>query len=145
MLKDYLCHIANTPFAYHRRFYAPWDDLLCRLLEEGKIVEIKPCTVSFHLDGQLYEVWIANRWYAYAYLCAINKTSVEREIQFRPRFKTMRRLHALVSTLENQKEKRPGIEIYSQNTKPTNAQGPLMDINAGWLQRIPHEERRNDQ
>lgn len=145
MLKDYLCHIANTLFTYQEQFYAPWDNLLCRLLDEGKIVGINPHTVSFSFEGRLYGVWISNRWYSYAHLYALNEKPVAREIQFRPRFKTMRRLHALTSEINARKRKHLRQEIYFQNTSHTKTPAQSMDINAGWLQRIPDEERSDDQ
>ncbi|MGO3396564.1 MAG: hypothetical protein ACTINL_08685 [Serratia proteamaculans] len=83
--------------AYQRHYNAQWDHLLNQLLSEGLLLSCDAYRATFHHQGSEYQVWIANRWYAYGHMDNFNGEEVPREIQYRPRFRTMLRLHAVSS------------------------------------------------
>lgn len=98
MFKDYLCHIANTIFRlYQHPFDEEWDRLLNEILDHGDCLSVGKYTATFWFNSNTYEVWINNRWYACAELYRINEACVFSNQQFRPRFRTMRRLHRFAS------------------------------------------------
>ena len=98
MLKDYLSHIGNTIFGmYQHPFSKEWDKTLNKLLDKGECLLIEEHAAAFLLDGDVYRVWIENRWYSYANLHQINEQYVSIVTCVRPRFRTMRRLHRFVS------------------------------------------------
>jgi hypothetical protein len=100
LLQDCLSHSVNTVLVmYQAPFSEAWDRHLRRILAEGEITEINQHAVTFLYGGDVLEIWIANRWYFYAHLFRLNGECVERKLQARPRFKTMRLLHGMVQKL----------------------------------------------
>ncbi|MDJ6851756.1 hypothetical protein LED50_20405 [Salmonella enterica] len=95
-LKDHLAHAVITLGGlYQYPFSASWDALLCRLLDSGMITGSDGCTLTFALNGQTMMVWRASRWYGYGTLFAVNGIPLSDRQQWRPRFATLRRLHAV--------------------------------------------------
>ena len=92
-----------------------WDTVLNELLdalEKGKAsAEICNYCLRFSFEKEAYEVWIANRWYAYGNLYAEQKANVRlsfgipRECQSRPKFSTMIRLNDVCENLESVQHK----------------------------------------
>lgn len=105
MLFDYLCHAANTLFRmYDHKYSSEWDAKLSHLLnnaESWDSVEISSGNYCLEISyrGVAYHIWIENRWYAYGTLYELNGYQLERRHQCRPRFRTMRRLHFVASSL----------------------------------------------
>lgn len=97
MLMDYLCHIGNTLFcAYQLPFSQEWDDQLNKLLDEGVLLFTGVCTATFSIGEHTVEIWIANRWYSFGEVHRLDGEYPPSSLNCRPRFRTMRRLHALV-------------------------------------------------
>ncbi|HIB1450072.1 TPA: hypothetical protein ACWV5Q_005426 [Salmonella enterica subsp. enterica serovar Muenchen] len=97
MLMDYLCHIGNTLFcAYQMPFSQEWDDQLNKLLDEGILLFVDRCTATFSIGEHTVEIWIANRWYSFGEMYRLDERCKPRFTGYRPRFRTMRRLYALV-------------------------------------------------
>ena len=84
---------------YQRPYNAQWDRLLNQLLSEDVLLSCGRHYATFHRQGMEYRVWIANRWYAYGHMDGFNGKEVPRELQYRPRFRTMLRLHAVSSQI----------------------------------------------
>ena len=101
---DYLCHAANTIFGmYQQPFLKEWDDMLNDIIDKGLIVEVGELTIKFNYEGKEYEIWVGNRWYSYAHIYSIGGKYIKRSQEFRPRFRTMRRLRDLhMNIFENQ-------------------------------------------
>ncbi|ELZ7139484.1 hypothetical protein AB7T60_004950, partial [Salmonella enterica] len=69
MLKDYLCHIANTLTGmYQLPFSQEWDARLNKLLDEGVLLSVGEYTATFSAGEHTVEVWIRNRWYSFGEL-----------------------------------------------------------------------------
>lgn len=95
-LKDHLAHAVTTLGGlYQYPFSASWDALLCRLLDSGMITGSDGFTLTFALNGQTMMVWRASRWYGYGTLFAVNGIPLSDRQKWRPRFATLRRLHAV--------------------------------------------------
>lgn len=100
MLKDYLCHISNTIFgSYQQPFSKEWDKTLNQLLDEGECFFAEEHAAAFWYEGNIYSVWIENRWYSYANLHQFNEQYIPVATHTRPRFSTMRRLHRFICEL----------------------------------------------
>lgn len=84
---------------YQRRYSAQWDRLLNQLLDEGALLDWDAHCATFDYQDAEYRVWIANRWYAYGHLDSYNGEPLPRKLQWRPRFRTMLRLHAVSSQI----------------------------------------------
>ena len=108
----YIGHVFRTVFQLYQMPYSKeWDTVLNELLdalEKGKAsAEICNYCLRFSFEKEAYEVWIANRWYAYGNLYAEQKANVRlsfgipRECQSRPKFSTMIRLNDVCRNLEN--------------------------------------------
>lgn len=108
----YIGHVFRTMFGFYQMQYSKeWDTLLNELLdalENGKCsAEIHNCVLQINYEKQIYDVWVANRWYAYGNLYAEQKANVRLslgipdEYQYRPKFSTMIRLNDVVTNLEN--------------------------------------------
>ena len=96
-LKDYFFHAFRSfYFGYNHPFSANWDGQLDRILKHGELISVGTCTASFSLDGEVFEVWISNRWYGYATLHRQNDKDIPSRLEARPRFRTMRQLHAMM-------------------------------------------------
>lgn len=80
---------------YQEPFNADWDAQLIKLMDEGKVISANRYRVTFSLHGQSYSVWVSNRWYSYGHLDEVNDQCVPKCLQYRPRFRTMRRLNQL--------------------------------------------------
>ncbi|XTZ36731.1 hypothetical protein ACQYRI_12000 [Salmonella enterica] len=77
-------------------FNREWDECLQRILDEGEIVAVNEYIATFSLNENLFAVWIANRWFAYGELNHVNAWRQTPFNKFRPRFRTMYRLHLMV-------------------------------------------------
>ena len=108
----YIGHALRTVFQLYQKPYSKeWDTVLNELLdslENGKCsAEIKNYCIGFKFEKEVYEVWVANRWYAYGHLYAKQKANVGwggnilHEYRYRPRFSTMIRLNDVCRNLEN--------------------------------------------
>lgn len=108
----YIGHVFRTVFRLYQMPYSKeWDTVLNELLdslENGKCsAEIKNYCICFKFEKEVYEVWVANRWYAYGNLYAKHKDNVHwsndipREYQYRPKFSTMIRLNDVCRNLES--------------------------------------------
>ena len=108
----YIGHAFRTVFRFYQMPYSKeWDTVLNELLdalEKGKVsAEIRNHCLRFSFEKGVYEVWVANRWYAYGNLYAKQEANVHwrndipREYQYRPKFSTMIRLNDVVTNLEN--------------------------------------------
>lgn len=90
-LSTRLRHVCNTLLGLYQYKHCPaYDALLNRILDEGVPEKCGDYTIRFSLGGEYYNVWIANKFYAYGHLyqggagpCA------------RPKYKTMMRLYEL--------------------------------------------------
>ena len=112
----YIGHAFRTVFGlYQTQYSKEWDTVLNELLdslENGKCsAEIKNYCICFKFEKEVYEVWVANRWYAYGNLYAEQKANVRlsfgipREYQYRPKFSTMIRLNDVCENLESVQHK----------------------------------------
>ena len=108
----YIGHVFRTMFGFYQMQYSKeWDTLLNELLdalENGKCsAEIHDCVLQINCEKQIYDVWVANRWYAYGNLYVKHEVDVHwgNDIpcayQYRPKFSTMIRLNDVVTNLEN--------------------------------------------
>ena len=109
----YIGHAFRTVFGvYQRQYSKEWDTVLNQLLdavEQGKCsAEVRTHCLQFKFEKEAYDVWVANRWYAYGNLYAEQKAAnghwsndIPREYQCRPKFSTMIRLNDMVTNLEN--------------------------------------------
>lgn len=97
-LKDYAFHALRSVFCdYQQPFNTQWDERLQQVLDTGELLSVGEHLATFSHDGDVLSIWIANRWYSYAHLYQLNGEAIPRGMEVRPRFSTMRRLHALVS------------------------------------------------
>lgn len=67
-------------------------------------------------DGEEYLIWVGNRWYAYGHIYSIGGKFIKRNQEFRPRFRTMRRLHDLHMKLFEDQEARELFKIYGDKS-----------------------------
>ncbi|EGG6362797.1 hypothetical protein HI999_000764 [Salmonella enterica] len=105
MLFDYLCHIGNTLFGlYFHEYSSEWDSKLTYLLDnfdllDSATISESECCIEICYRGNCYLIWVANHWYSYAWLYEVNGLEIKDHLRRRPSFRTMRRLHLIVSTL----------------------------------------------
>ena len=108
----YIGHVFRIVFLLYQHPYSKkWDILLNELLdalEKGKAsVEMHHHCLRFSFEKEAYDVWVANRWYAYGNLYAERKANVclrlviPDEYQYRPKFSTMIRLNDVCRNLES--------------------------------------------
>ena len=108
----YIGHALRTVFQLYESPYSKeWDTLLNELLdalENGKCsAEIHDCVLQINCEKQIYDVWVANRWYAYGNLYAKHEVDVHwgnripDEYRCRPKFSTMIRLNDVCRNLES--------------------------------------------
>ena len=108
----YIGHAFRTVFRFYQKPYSEeWDTVLNELLdalEKGKAsVEMRNHCLRFSFEKEIYEVWVANRWYAYGNLYAEQNANVRwnndipHEYQYRPKFSTMIRLNDVCRNLES--------------------------------------------
>ncbi len=92
-------HIIRTVTGfYDAPFSHAWDEELSSILNEGELLDANGYVATFAHSGNIYEVWVANRWFAFAELYCLNGEYIERRKERRPRFRTMYRLHQMVQT-----------------------------------------------
>ncbi|MCX8457452.1 hypothetical protein OTG61_02990 [Escherichia coli] len=114
---DYLCHAANTIFGmYQQPFLKEWDDMLNDILDKGLIMDVDELTIKFNYEGEIYLIWVGNRWYSYGHIYSIGDKYIKRSHEFRPRFRTMRRLHDLHMKLFEDQEARELFKIYGDKS-----------------------------
>ena len=120
----YIGHAFRTVFRFYQMPYSEeWDTVLNELLdslEKGKAsAEIRNHCLRFSFEKEIYEVWVANRWYAYGNLYAEQNANVRlsfgipREYQYRPKFSTMIRLNDVVTNLENVEQRVKINQLYN--------------------------------
>ena len=108
----YIGHAFRTVFGFYQMPYSKeWDAVLNELLdalENGKCsAEVDNHCLRFKFQQQLYDVWVANRWYAYGNLYEMLKADaqrgnkISREYQYRPKFSTMIRLNDVCKNLQS--------------------------------------------
>ena len=108
----YIGHAFRIVFQLYQRPYSKeWDILLNELLdslENGKCsAEVRTYCLQFKFEKEAYDVWVANRWYAYGNLYAEQKANVSLslgipdECRYRPKFSTMIRLNDVCRNLES--------------------------------------------
>ena len=108
----YIGHAFRTMFGFYQMQYSKeWDTLLNELLdalENGKCsAEVRTHRLQFKFEKEAYDVWVANRWYAYGNLYAEQKANVRLslgipdECRYRPKFSTMIRLNDVCRNLES--------------------------------------------
>ena len=108
----YIGHAFRTMFGFYQMPYSKeWDAVLNELLdalENGKCsAEVDNYCLRFKFQQQLYDVWVANRWYAYGNLYEMLKADaqrgnkISREYQYRPKFSTMIRLNDVYKNLQS--------------------------------------------
>ena len=108
----YIGHALRTVFQLYQSPYSKeWDTLLNELLdalEKGKASgEMHHHCLRFSFEKEAYDVWVANRWYAYGNLYTEQKANVRLsvdipdECQYRPKFSTMIRLNDVCRNLES--------------------------------------------
>ena len=108
----YIGHAFRIVFQWYQHPYSKeWDILLNELLdslENGKCsAEGRTHCLQFKFEKEAYDVWVANRWYAYGNLYAKQKVNVDwsndipHEYQYRPKFSTMIRLNDVCRNLES--------------------------------------------
>lgn len=81
---------------YNYPFDRQWNAILERILEDGQLISSDECIALFIFEDQEWEVWVANRWYAYAHLYRKGHLRLDKNLWARPRFKTMLQLHEVV-------------------------------------------------
>ncbi|ENJ4887579.1 hypothetical protein AB1L39_002988 [Escherichia coli] len=114
---DYLCHAVNTLFGFYQQpFLKEWDDMLNDILDKGLIMEVDELTIKFNYEGEIYLIWVGNRWYSYGHIYSIGGKFIKRNQEFRPRFRTMRRLHDLHMKLFEDQEARELFKIYGDKS-----------------------------
>ena len=108
----YIGHAFRIVFQLYQHPYSKeWDILLNELLdslENGKCsAEVRTHCLQFKFEKEAYDVWVANRWYAYGNLYAEQKGNVRLslgipdECRYRPKFSTMIRLNDVCRNLES--------------------------------------------
>ncbi|AQW17601.1 hypothetical protein ACSOR1_003208 [Escherichia coli] len=114
---DYLCHIFNTIFGFYQQpFLKEWDAMLNDILDKGLIMEVDELTIKINYEGEEYQIWVGNRWYSYAHIYSLNGKLLTNRQEFRPRFRTMRRLHNLHMNLFEDQEARELFKIYGDKS-----------------------------
>ena len=99
MIKNLLCHFANTLFGMYQRPYSEeWDKHLNEIMDGHKSVEAGRHTITFEYQNNIIEIWTSNRWYAFGHIHYVNGKNVEPESEFRPRFMPMLKLWELYSS-----------------------------------------------
>ena len=100
MILDYMGHVLRIVFKFYQEpFSKKWDTQLNMLIVFGTVVKVTPYTIIFEYNKNHYEVWLANKYYSYAFIRRYNHSLVPDTLQFRPKFKTMLRLNKLVASL----------------------------------------------
>lgn len=79
-------------------------------------MEVDDLTIKFNCEGEIYLIWVGSRWYSYATLYSLNGKPIPSRQEFRPRFRTMRRLHDLHMNLFEDQEARELFKIYGDKS-----------------------------
>ena len=120
----YIGHVFRIVFQLYQHPYSKeWDTLLNELLdslENGKCsAEVRNHCLQFKFEKEAYDVWVANRWYAYGNLYAKQKANVHwsndipDECRYRPKFSTMIRLNDVVTNLKNVEQRVKINQLYN--------------------------------
>jgi hypothetical protein len=89
-----------------------WDTKLNSLLDNFSDTAALDSRCGYTLVIGEFEVWIKNRWYSYGTAYWVKDQPIKRDQQFRPKFKTMLRLHKLVTEIQDKKVQEAIKEIY---------------------------------
>lgn len=90
--------------------------MLNDILDKGLIMEVDELTIKINYEGEEYLIWVGNRWYAYGHIYSIGGKYIKRNQEFRPRFRTMRRLHNLHINLVEDQAARELFKIYGDKS-----------------------------
>lgn len=111
-------HVLRVIFClYQEGFNKEWDCKLNSILDEGELLGLRTHTINYKYQGNNYEIWISNRWYSYAHLHYFNDKYTGRNVQFRPSFRTMVKLHKAVSAIQLLDSQREFKRIYLDGDK----------------------------
>ena len=95
-----MSHILKSASGFYVYPFSPsWDAELQQLLNEGILIATSKYNAIIHHNGNVVEVWIANRWYGYGWLNRVNGRETDARCT-RPRFRTMYRLHQMVQAFQ---------------------------------------------
>lgn len=90
--------------------------MLNDIIDKGLIVEVSELTITFNYEDKEYEIWVGNRWYSYGHIYSIGGKYIKRSQEFRPRFRTMRRLRDLHMGIFEDQEERVLFKIYGDKS-----------------------------
>lgn len=109
---SYIQHVMLTiMFMYQNKYNFEWDIKLNALIDTfGEEAQLDKHGYTISLGE--FDVWIRNRWYSYGYAMYKDSRLTSSELQFRPKFRTMVRLHKLVVELESKRIQKGIKEIY---------------------------------
>lgn len=79
-------------------------------------MEVDEFTIKINYDGEEYQIWVGNRWYSYGHIYLIGGKCIKQSQEFRPRFRTMRRLHDLHMKLFEDQEAQELFKIYGDKS-----------------------------
>lgn len=79
-------------------------------------MEVGELSIKFNYEGEEYEIWVGNRWYSYGHIYSIGDKRIKLAHEFRPRFRTMRRLHDLHMKSFEDQEARELFKIYGDKS-----------------------------
>ncbi|HBC9089455.1 TPA: hypothetical protein KE767_004467 [Citrobacter koseri] len=104
MLYKYIGHLLRMVSGFYQiSFSEEWDFRLNEIMVNGAIVEAGEHTVTYQFDGDVIEIWVSNKWYAFGHIYRVNDKLVSKEFQNRPALKTMYRLWDTYSEARNKR------------------------------------------
>ena len=114
-----LGHIFRTIFGFYQNEYNEiWDKQLNDLIsdaENGALSESEVVFDDYTINLGSHSVWIENKWYAYGSLRSVNGDQIPDNIEFRPKWKTMKRLDKLVKQVKVLKMDKEFNKYYTTN------------------------------
>ena len=94
-------HVFNTAFGlYGRKYSKEWDIILNKILDDGDICGKCAYTLTIKYNGKNVTIWVNNKYYEYGYQYMIDDFFVPSSMQFRPKYKTMKRLNKITQELD---------------------------------------------
>lgn len=95
-----LSHLFNSAlFLYSKPFSAEWSDKLSFIIDNHESAKLDRYAISFTSNGEVLDVWIANKFYGYGYAWYLNNKQVSRSCMLRPSFSVINKLHDLENKL----------------------------------------------
>lgn len=94
-------HLLQLIFGmYNYPLSKQWDTRLDTLLETGTLVELRDHVIELKNDkGDVYSVWVSNKFYAYGHLYRKNGEYVSEQARRRPSYKTQVKLSNYVDKI----------------------------------------------